>query len=213
MSWPSTDARYVYTAGNAGPDGVNLVAQTFGATRSDSAQNFGLAAFSSVSGNGSVVDTVFSLRNGVLNQYTVLQPSMEYAVVNAGSYVGGPVSPAEIAALFGANMSTPGKPARRLANLCPLLYVKPRFWLGGSPAPLYYVSPGQINFQVPTQIAGGTKVGFQLSYGGTTTLSLINLPISNATPALFTGNGLVAVNGASWTTLQAMANQIAVFLR
>ena len=213
MSWPNTaDNRYAYTAWGVGPDGVNLVQETVAVGRPDAVETLGLAAFSTTAADGSTVDTVYSLRNGVLNKYTVTQPLMEYAVVNAADGAGGAVSPLEIASIYGANMSAPGSSCIAAAQPLPTTLCGTQVLVGGTPAPLFFVSPGQINFQIPSWIAGGKKVGFQVNYGGTTTPPF-GLPIATATPALFTGNGLVAVNAdkADWTTLQGMTNQIAVF--
>jgi len=215
MAWPSSDTGYAYTAGVVGPDPVNLVTQLpYYGYRLDAVQNLGLAA-SSIASNGNTVDTIFSLRNGVLNQYTVTEPLREYAVVNAADYSSNSISPGEIVAVFGANMTAQGASCAATTEPLPttLCGTQVLSCCTGTPVPLYYVSPGQINLQVPSwdSNGGATRASFQLSYGGTTIPPAVSSLLAAATPALFTGNGLVAVNGANWTTLQAMAGQVAVF--
>ena len=79
--------------------------------------------------------------------------------------------------------------------------------VNGIPAGLYYVSPGQINLQVPWELQNQTsaqvKVTIDFSYGNVVTLQL-----SNYAPAFFEiGNGNVAaLRPLSWVSRSCMTS-------
>ena len=84
----------------------------------------------------------------------VMLPAADSAVVNAGGFEEGvPVAPGSLASLFGTftgsgTFAASQVPlARRLGETEVLLQ--------GNPAPLLFVSPDQINLQVPTALAAG----------------------------------------------------------
>lgn len=130
----------------------------------------------------------------------------EVVSVNAASYLG-PLAPGSIAAAFGANMATRIESAQYLP--LPLEIAGTRVRLIDSrgaehAAPLFFVSPGQINYLVPEGMAlGGGRVivtinGTQVSEGA--------LQIVESSPAVFTssftGRGLpvalTTFDGASY---------------
>lgn len=130
----------------------------------------------------------------------------EVVSVNAASYLG-PLAPGSIAAAFGANMATRIESAQYLP--LPLEIAGTRVRLidsrgGEHAAPLFFVSPGQINYLVPEGMAlGGGRVivtinGTQVSEGA--------LQIVESSPAVFTssftGRGLpvalTTFDGASY---------------
>ena len=108
-------------------------------------------------------------------------------VVNAASFVDGPVAPGEIISIIGDQIGPPA-PAVSSANADGLI---PRVLAGvgasfdGTLAPLLYASSSQINAIVPFAIAGQPSTRAQVTYNGSTVLAL-SLPVRGAAPALFT---------------------------
>jgi uncharacterized protein (TIGR03437 family) len=106
--------------------------------------------------------------------------------VNAASY-SGPLAPGAIAAAFGVNLAA----STRLAESVPLPTE-----LGGSaarlidsqnvehPLPLFFVSPGQINFLMPDEAALGQAQLIVTREDGTASQGTID--IAQASPAIFT---------------------------
>jgi uncharacterized protein (TIGR03437 family) len=100
------------------------------------------------------------------------------------------LSPGAIASIFGTNLST-----------APASGVQPGFVPGtttlqttangtqvtfdGVAAPLFFVSPGQLNVQVPFEVAGRVAVQMAVNVNGVSSPP-VTVPISSATPALFT---------------------------
>jgi uncharacterized protein (TIGR03437 family) len=86
--------------------------------------------------------------------------------------------------------------------------------INNTPAPLYYVSPGQINVELPNGLPGGGAANLEIVrqstgqvYGGA------ELELASADPALFTANGsgggpLLAVNFVDGT-LNSASNPVA----
>lgn len=130
----------------------------------------------------------------------------EVVSVNAASYLG-PLAPGSIAAAFGANMATRIESAQYLP--LPFEIAGTRVRLidsrgGEHAAPLFFVSPGQINYLVPEgmELGGGRVIvtinGTQVSEGA--------LQIVESSPAVFTssftGRGLpvalTTFDGASY---------------
>ena len=71
-------------------------------------------------------------------------------VVNAASYAQ-PIAPGSIVSIFGTNLAP--APARADHTLLPTSLAGTSVTIGGIAAPLFYVSPGQINAQVPSGTA------------------------------------------------------------
>jgi len=90
-----------------------------------------------------------------------------------------------MASLYGTNLSS----AQVLAGVpLPLLAGGTSMTVGNFPAPLFYVSPLQVNFQVPwISISKPTQFPLQITQGASlTTISFLLTPYA---PALFTTNG------------------------
>ena len=119
------------------------------------------------------------------------------AVVSAASYNGATLAAEEIAAAFGSNLAT----ATLSATTVPLpttlagTSVKVRDSFGSERlAPLFFVSPTQINYQLPAGTANGTASIVIASSNGQA--SQTNVQIASVAPGLFTadssGQGLAA---------------------
>ena len=91
-----------------------------------------------------------------------------------------------IASIFGVNLAH----ETALADIAPPLPFSlggTTVIIGGNPVPLFFVSPGQINFQVPfLSVTRPTQVPLTITQGAlSTTISVV---VSNVAPALFTTN-------------------------
>src|ERR1051325_10431416 len=76
-------------------------------------------------------------------------------IVSAGNFTGGNVAPGSVLSIFGSNLSTltasaPGIPL-------PTTLADVQVLVNGKPAPLFYVSPTQINFQLPFELSTATE--------------------------------------------------------
>jgi uncharacterized protein (TIGR03437 family) len=119
------------------------------------------------------------------------------AVTSAASFVANDAAASGIFTAFGAGMTS----GTQISNTIPLpttllnTSVSVRDSIGSArPAPLFYVSPNQINFQVPDQTAPGAALVTVNAADGSSFQTSINvLPVA---PGLFTlnasGNGVVA---------------------
>ena len=83
------------------------------------------------------------------------QPA-EFLVVNAASY-GNAIAPDSLATIFGSNLAPATASATLDANgQLPTELASIRVEFNGVAAPLFYVSPGQINLVVPGGLTPGT---------------------------------------------------------
>ena len=109
-------------------------------------------------------------------------------ILNTGSYASGGVAPGSIISIFGANLasqllSASAYPlAATLGNVISVTF-------SGVPAPLYFVSPAQINAQVPWNVTSGTvNVVVTTSAGSSAPQSV---QVVSSEPGIFT----VSANG------------------
>ena len=85
--------------------------------------------------------------------------------VNGASFAAGvPVAAGSIASVFGSNLASAAAGARVVP--LPTLLGDAKVTLNGIAAPLFYVSPGQINFQVPWELAGQSEASLTVTVGG-----------------------------------------------
>jgi len=116
-------------------------------------------------------------------------------VVNSANPLGGSVLvPGSIGTIFGTNLA----PQTESAGAGPLPYT-----LGGIkvelsgrfPVPLLFVSPNQINFQVPWSTNGFANATLTVSNGGLTS-NAVTVKIANYAPGIYTLNGGATRQGA-----------------
>ena len=110
-------------------------------------------------------------------------------IVNGASFKTGAISPGETVAIFGSSMgpaagvgaqiASDGKLSSNVAGVQVLF--------GSTPAPLVYLSAGQINAMVPYEVAGGSSTALTVSYNGAQSAP-VSLQVVQANPALFTSN-------------------------
>ncbi|MFN0107796.1 MAG: carboxypeptidase regulatory-like domain-containing protein [Blastocatellia bacterium] len=105
------------------------------------------------------------------------------ALVNAASYEA-TVAPGSIAALFGASLSTQTVIASSLPLPKTLGGVTVK--IGGIDAPLFFVSPNQINLQVPGGVAAGTAIIQVFNSGIAAAVGDGTIAVADASPGIFT---------------------------
>jgi len=129
-------------------------------------------------------------------------------VVNAASYLG-TLAPGALAVLYGANLAdniyqdvsdASGNFVKTVGNVS--------VTVGGTAAALVYVSPTQINFQVPWEVtAPGLTVPVQVTRSGVAS-NVENITISaNASPSMFLEdftNGIAWITGAGCVTTECV---------
>src|SRR5262245_54469254 len=85
----------------------------------------------------------------------IIQNDFPVTTVSAASYVGSPLTVAKnsIVAAFGTQLATGTKSA--LDQPLPTMLLGSSVTVNGTPAPLFYVSPNQINYLIPPDAAEG----------------------------------------------------------
>jgi uncharacterized protein (TIGR03437 family) len=125
-------------------------------------------------------------------------------IVNAASNVAGPLAPYAIVSLYGAGLAYSRRAVSEKdlrANVLPTELDGVRVVVEGSAAPLYYVSPEQINFLIPynTGAKFPTEVSLTVWLDGRRGPS-VRLPLQEAAPALFQlDRETVIATHADWT--------------
>lgn len=121
-------------------------------------------------------------------------------------------SPGMIMAIFGSTLAPSGAVQPASALPLPVTMAGVSATVNGVEAPLYYVSPTQINLQVPWQTAVGSSATLTVNNNGQLASQTFN--VAAASPGIFTDQNLVIVpNGSATpgqTTTLYMAGQGAV---
>ena len=133
-------------------------------------------------------------------------PPVISAITNVASVATPSLAPGSMASIFGSNLagSTSAASSAPLSTTLGNVTVT----VGATLAPLWFVSPSQINFQIPYETTPGTTVPVVVSNNGTAS-NTFQLQIAATAPGIFfTGNGTdaVAVNNPS-QTLNSAGNQ------
>ncbi len=121
---------------------------------------------------------------GVLSMpvYLNVQASETAAAVTDAAGYGLSVTPDSIASVFGTALAT-----RTVVNstaTLPTTLDGTTVYVNGLPAPLFFVSPGQINFQVPASLApGSATVAIRNQTGG---VAVARFNLVNISPGIFT---------------------------
>ncbi len=111
------------------------------------------------------------------------QPS---SVVNAASFLAGPVAPGEIVTVFGTGFGPgPLTTLQLTAGLVNTTLGGTRMLFDGVPAPLIYTVENQLSAVVPYAVAGNSSTQVQVEYRGTRSAP-VTLTLAPAAPAIFT---------------------------
>jgi uncharacterized protein (TIGR03437 family) len=132
--------------------------------------------------------------NGQSNTVSVLisstgapsQPVIASAV-NAASLQYGPLVPGELMIIFGSNLGPEVPVGAQLTSYGQIgtTLAQTQVVLDGTPAPLLYVSAGEVNFVVPYSVAGlpGAQMVVRNAIGASAALTI---PVTDSAPAIFT---------------------------
>jgi uncharacterized protein (TIGR03437 family) len=137
-------------------------------------------------------EIVYKPSNVILNrnrlprspQIWMMQPISNSVTVNSASYGAGvPVTPGSLASLFGSftNASTMAAPSFPL----PTALGNVEVMVGGVAAPLLYVSPTQINFQVSNQLVAPRQTLAEVRVNGVT-VGRAQITTLSGAPGIFT---------------------------
>ncbi len=133
-------------------------------------------------------------RQGIATFLQVAQPSSAFSVVSAASFTPGALAPGSIATVFGNNLALAiATASNSLMTLLGGVTVTVLDSNGASwPAPLFFVSPQQVNFLVPAGASiGSATIVIANGQSGTTLQTLVE--INAFSPTLFSaGSGFAA---------------------
>jgi uncharacterized protein (TIGR03437 family) len=141
---------------------------------------------------------------------SVNQPVVQ-AVLNAASYTNA-LAPGTWAAIFGTKLAVSTTSAQTVPLPLSLAEVK-SVTVGGVPAPLSYVSPGQINFVVPFEAALGASVPVVVTTS-TGASAPVNIALVRDAPALFTqnaqGTGMAIAFNANFQPITSVGSDVII---
>ena len=139
------------------------------------------------------VQTASSTNPITVPPYSVLRADLVTptvaAFVNSASFQGGSVAPQELVTAFGSGFASrtivaPGEPLPMTLGDTAITIIDS---IGNtSPAPLYYVSPGQASFLIPSGVAAG-DASVKVTRGGSTVLTG-SLSVAPVSPGLYAAN-------------------------
>jgi uncharacterized protein (TIGR03437 family) len=149
----------------------------------------------------------FTASDGSLSDVKAVQVSVvqasAVAAVNAADFRLAPLAADSIAAAFGTNLA----PRVEIAQSTPLppTLADTMLTINGIPAPLFFVSPTQINFVVPAGVDVGSATILVSNAGGS--FALGNIQIVAAAPAIFTADATGKGDAAAVATIDGVNYQ------
>ncbi len=114
-------------------------------------------------------------------------------VVNGASFLA-PVVAGSIAGVFGTNLAN-GQLSSTGPTPLPTLLGQTSFTIGGQAAPLFFAMPGQVNLQIPWELAGQTQASISATVSGVASNTQV-APIAAFSPGIFTINASGGGQGA-----------------
>jgi uncharacterized protein (TIGR03437 family) len=193
---------------------AKLLWTTVGATSATIDQNVGAVSTSGSVAVTPTVSTTYTLTasgpGGIVTSTVtvtvtpaVLVPTFTAdAVVNAGSYKP-PITSGSLATIFGSNLAT--SIAEATGTPLPTNLAGTQVLVNGVAAPLIYVSPGQINFQVPLGLVDTATIQAVTAQAVS---AIVTVPLANA-PGLFTSQGyIIAQNPSTGALVGQVGNPV-----
>jgi len=119
----------------------------------------------------------------VMRDWQAPLPGSLNAVVGAASYLPGTVAPGGIVSLWGAGLTSETAVAPSFP--LPTTLGNTTVTFNGTPAPLFFVSPGQINAQLPFETAPGSVMAEVTSNSG---VARLQFTVAPAGPGIFSRN-------------------------
>jgi uncharacterized protein (TIGR03437 family) len=113
--------------------------------------------------------------------------------VDAATYLT-PVTPGSIAAVFGSNLAI-GQSGSLVTTPLPTSLQQSSFMIGGVAAPLYFASPGQVNLQIPWELAGQTQASVIATVAGVASNTQL-VSLTGFAPGIFSTDGSGTGQGA-----------------
>ena len=133
------------------------------------------------------------------------------SVVNAANFQS-PIAPGSYVTIFGTGLSDPGFVDPAITAILPLVIdgVTVSFDVPSAnisvPGHIVFVSEGQVNVQVPWELQGQSSVKVKVTIDSFSFGNVVDVPVADATPAFFEGNGNVAARDAITFTQILPAN-------
>ncbi len=127
-------------------------------------------------------------RDAFIAKIEITGPSITVeGIVNAATFVGGPIAPGEIISIFGVEIGPdPGVNTVFDENgNVPVEFAGVQVLINGVPAPLYFVGENQVNCQVPYEVDGTEQVTVQVIFNGTAS-NIVTIDVAETAPGLFT---------------------------
>lgn len=153
------------------------------------------------SGNLNIFSSVAEQSSGLAYAPSTTGPTISApqissgGVVNAASYaIGAPVAPGSIAAVFGTFPISSTSAFTTLPLPTTLSGISLEF-SGGVETPLFFVSSGQANIQVPWQVAGQKQVSLSATVNGQTSVA-VSVNVASFAPGIFSTNSQGTGQGA-----------------
>jgi minor extracellular serine protease Vpr len=150
--------------------------------------------------------TVTARAAGYSNQFggaIRLQPTISTSgVVDAGSFKS-PIAPGSYVSIYGSNLSDYTDPVTLAPNALPLALdgVTVSFDVPSAklsvPGRLTFVSPGQVNVQVPWELQGQTSAQVKVTLYGSSFGNVVSVPVADSAPSFFENSGIAAALDAS----------------
>ena len=199
---PVVGAPVTFSANNGGTlQNADSQTNIYGIAKAD-------AFLGSQPGNYSFTASSGSLSWDFTGNSRVMPTIASGGVVNAASFAAGqPIAPGSYISIFGSGLSDTTDSATTIIlplaiDLAMVSFDVPSAGLS-VPGHLVYVSPGQVNLQVPWELQGQSsaqvKVTIDMSYG-----NVISVPLADYAPAFFEiGGGNVAARDTSFNVIGA----------
>ena len=174
----------------------------------------GILTITSNAANNSQVSIPVSLTVQPSNQPLITQGG----VINIATYQQEALAQGGLAAVYGTQLAAPGTSLSGPGVPLSTSIASVQVLVNGVPAPLFYVSTGQINFQVPYEIPAGTTATVQVMNGSSAS-NIRSIQVVSSIPRimpwpsyLVPGNYGIIVNYTDGSLALPVANQLPGFM-